>query len=238
MERENRGTVKAALNLIKQKLSWKTVTVAAVVAAVIIFALIWEAVGSGRSNRAGSDENEFAVRSEIQRELDDLDWVQQELLTINEFSRPGDLLEEINGIVIHYIGNPGTTALQNANYFENLSFTEERYASSNFIVDLDGQILQCVPVDEVAYASNARNYDTLSIELCHPDETGKFTEETYAAAVRLTACLCVRLGLTPDDLIRHYDITGKLCPLYFVENEDAWEEFKEDVNQACRNPVG
>lgn len=234
------------LKRVKRKLSWKTVTVAAVVAAVILFAFIWEAVssgdpvfiGGGRSGRKDREENEFAARSEIQRELDDLDWVWQAFLTINEFSRPGDLLEEINGIVIHYIGNPGTTAMQNRDFFENLSVTEERYASSNFIVDLDGQIVQCVPADEVAYASNVRNNDTLSIELCHPDETGKFTDETYAAAVRLTAWLCARLGLTSDDLLRHYDITGKLCPLYFVENEDAWEQFKADVNQVCLNPEG
>jgi N-acetylmuramoyl-L-alanine amidase CwlA len=81
----------------------------------------------------------------------------------------------------------------------------------------------------MAYASNARNADTLSIELCHPDDTGKFTDETYAAAVRLTAWLCNAYGITADSIIRHYDVQGKECPRYFVANEDAWEAFKADV---------
>ena len=134
---------KPAQKKAKLKLSWKTVTLAAVVAAVVLFAIIWEAasggdpviIGGGRSKRTDIEESEFAARSEIQRELDGLDWVWQEFLTINEFSRPGDLLEETNGIVIHYIGNPNTTALQNRNYFENLSVTEERYAEAQKIKD-------------------------------------------------------------------------------------------------------
>ena len=51
-------------------------------------------------------------------------------------------------------------------------------ASSNFIVGLEGEIVQCVPTWEVAYASNNRNIDTVSIECCHPDESGKFKKET------------------------------------------------------------
>jgi len=171
-------------------------------------------------------------RAQAQTEIYELEWIEQMYLSLNNYSRPGTLLNEINGIVIHNIGNPGTTALQNRNFFENLSVTQERHASSNFIICLDGVILQCVPVTEIAYASNARNIDTISIEICHPDDTGRFTEESYAAAVRLTAWLCERFGLTADDVIRHYDVIGKECPRYFVRNEAAWETFKSDVTAA------
>jgi N-acetylmuramoyl-L-alanine amidase CwlA len=82
---------------------------------------------------------------------------------------------------------------------------------------------------EVAYASNNRNEDTISVECCHPDETGKFTSDTYDSLVSLTAALCVEYNLKEEDIIRHYDVTGKLCPLYFVEHEDAWTAFKDDV---------
>lgn len=94
------------------------------------------------------------------------DWIDQQLLTVNPYSRPGKRLLEVNDIVVHYMGNPGTTAQQNRNYFENLSQQtgdNTVSVSSNFIVGLDGEILQCVPVDEVAYASNHRNSDTISI---------------------------------------------------------------------------
>ena len=155
--------------------------------------------------------------------------IKVELLTINDYSRPAIAVDRIKGIVIHYTGNPGSTAMQNRNYFEALKDTKERGASSHFIVGLDGEIVQCVPTWEVAYASNHRNSDTISIETCHMTEDGSYTEETYNSLVELTAWLCKKYGLTEDDLLRHYDVTGKICPKYFVENEDAWAEFKNDV---------
>ena len=91
--------------------------------------------------------------------------------------------------------------------------------------------MQCIPTTEIAYASNNRNADTISIECCHPDDTGAFNTATYQSMVQLTAWLCNRFGLTGQDVIRHYDVTGKICPKYFVEHEDAWEQFKADVQQ-------
>ena len=164
-----------------------------------------------------------------------LDWITVELLPLNEFSRPGTPLEEVNGIVIHYVGNPGTTAAQNHSFFTNLAQTGETYASSHFLVGLDGEVLQNVPLNEVAYCSNQRNDDTISIECCHPDETGKFTDETYDSLVRLTAWLCTELDLTEKNVIRHYDVTEKRCPLYFVDHEDAWEDFLADVKKARKD---
>ena len=154
-----------------------------------------------------------------------------QLLDINEYSRPGIESDGITGIVIHYTANPGSTAQENRDYFEGLKDSHETSASSNFVVGLEGEIIQCVPTWEVAYASNERNKDTISIECCHPDETGKFTEETYQSMVQLTAWLCRKYSLTADTVI-HYDVTGKNCPKYFVENEEAWANFKEDVANA------
>ena len=152
-----------------------------------------------------------------------------DLLDVNEYSRPGTPLEEIKGIVIHYTANPGTTAKNNRDYFQGLKDSHETKVSSHFVVGYDGEIVQCVPSTEIAYASNSRNEDTLSIECCHLDETGKFTEATYISLVRLTGWLCWRFNLTEEDVIRHYDVTGKICPKYYVENPDAWEQFKADV---------
>ena len=159
------------------------------------------------------------------------DYVEQDYLTVNEWSRPGMELEHINGVVIHYVGNPGTTARANRNYFESLSSGEEgTYASSHFVVGLEGEVIQCVPLTEVAYASNQRNDDTLSIEVCHPDETGEFSPVTYDRVVELTAWLCRTFKLDPSrDVIRHYDVTGKECPRYYVENPEAWEQLRTDV---------
>ena len=162
------------------------------------------------------------------------DYVRQDLLPVNEWSRPGTPLENVDGVVIHYVGNPDTTAQANRNYFASLSSGEEgTYASSHFIVGLEGEVIQCIPLTEIAYASNERNDDTLSIEVCHPDETGVFSDVTYWRVVDLTAWLCRTFHLDPmKDVIRHYDVTGKLCPLYYVEHPEAWEDFLVDVEAA------
>ena len=161
-----------------------------------------------------------------------------QLLTVNPYSRPGIATEKITGIVIHYTANPESTAMQNRDYFEGLQETQAVKASSHFIVGLDGEIVQSIPTWEIAYASNDRNINTVSIECCHPDETGVFQDATYESMVELTAWLCLKFDLDEKALLRHYDITGKSCPKYFVDNEDAWETFKDDVKdelKAMRN---
>ena len=49
---------------------------------------------------------------------------------------------------------------------------------------------------------------------------------------RGSSWLCKKFDLTEKDVIRHYDVTGKICPKYFVEDEDAWNQFRSDVKQA------
>lgn len=158
-----------------------------------------------------------------------------DLLDLNDYSRPGTESEKITGIVIHYTANPGSTAQNNRDYFNGLQDTHITKASSHFVIGLEGEIVQCVPTWEIAYASNERNKDTVSIECCHPDESGTFTKETYQSMVQLTAWLCEKFGLDENDVIRHYDVTGKICPKYFVENEHAWEEFKLNVKKALES---
>jgi len=162
------------------------------------------------------------------------DWVAQDLIPVNPYSRPGTPLDQVNGVVVHYTGNPGTTAEQNRSYFANLAVTHETKASSHFLIGIDGKIIQCVPLGEISYCSNDRNVDTIAIECCHPDETGKFSDQTYASLVRLVQWLCEAYRLDSTQVIRHYDITGKKCPLYFVEHEDAWKAFLNDIDEGLK----
>ena len=164
------------------------------------------------------------------------DYVDEQLIPVNDWSRPGDPLQDIRGVVIHYVGNPGTTAHANRNYFASLSNgVEETYASSHFVVGLEGEVVQCVPLTEIAYATKERNVDTISIEVCHPDSTGEFSKVTYDRAVELTAWLCWEFRLDPEtEVIRHYDVTGKICPKYYVEHPEAWHTFRADVSAAVK----
>ena len=153
------------------------------------------------------------------------DWIDQQIIKVDGDSRRGVYLEGVRDIVIHYVGNPGSTAQQNRDYYASRSSE----VSSHFVIGLKGEIIQCIPLHEKSSASNHRNKDTISIEVCHPDESGKFTDASYQSLVKLTAWLCETCDLDSDDVIRHYDITGKQCPLYFVTHEDIWETFKADV---------
>lgn len=156
------------------------------------------------------------------------EWVDEQIIHKHTTARTGILLEDIKNIVVHYVGNPNTTAKNNRDYFDKYTTT----VSSHFIVGLDGEVVQCVPIYERSAASNNRNKDTISIETCHPDESGEFSETTYNSLVKLTAYLCFEFDLSENDVIRHYDITGKICPKYYVENEDEWKTFKKDVGKA------
>jgi N-acetylmuramoyl-L-alanine amidase len=176
--------------------------------------------------------------------------IEEQLLTKNKYSRPCTLLKSVKGIVIHWEGNPGTPAQANRNYFENLKEQmppkDDRFASAHYIIGLHGEVIQCVPDKEVCYHAGAERYTnealrrlssypnncTIGIELCHPDGSGRFTGDTLRSCRELISFLLSAYSLTKADVWRHYDITGKLCPKYFVENESEWEAFTASLTEA------
>ena len=156
--------------------------------------------------------------------------VKEMLITPNKWSRPQIKIGQIKNIVVHWVGNAGSTAENNAKYFDSLKDGRGVYASAHYIIGNDGVVIRCVSENEVAYhASSANNY-SIGIEVCHPDSTGKYTEAAYKALIELLVDLCSRYKLEPTQaIIRHYDVTGKICPKYYVENEKAWKLLKQDV---------
>ena len=153
------------------------------------------------------------------------DYVDVQIIAVDGDSRRGYKLEEINDIVLHYVGNTGTTAQQNRDWYADI-YSE---VSSHFVVGLQGEIIQAIPLDEKSSASNHRNRDTISIEVCHPDDTGKFADATYESVVELIAWLVKACDLEVENVIRHYEVTGKVCPKYYVENNDAWQQLLADI---------
>lgn len=152
----------------------------------------------------------------------------------NKYSRPGTKRNKTTKIAWHYVGNAGSSAMANRNYFNNAP-KHKTSASSHYIIGLNGEIIYCVPEGEVAYTTNSANSYSIGIEMCHPDSSGKFNTLTYNAAVELGADLARRYKLNPlKDFIRHYDVTKKCCPKYWVDNKNAWEKFKKDVNNKLK----
>ncbi len=152
-------------------------------------------------------------------------WITQDL--IYDADPKDSNINRITDIVIHYTANPGSTAKQNRDYFAQ----DETKVNSHFVVGINGEIIQCVPLFMQSAASNNRNHDTISIEVCHPDATGQFTIPAYNSTVKLTAWLCDKYNISRDRVIRHGDITGKNCPKYFMEHEDDWLIFKDWVKK-------
>ena len=179
--------------------------------------VLWLTSGSQSQSVAGKENKNVAQPT----------WIDEQLIQTNGSARRGKKLEEVKNIVIHYVANPGTTAKQNRDYFNN----DDTKVSSHFVVGLEGEVIQCIPLDEISSATNDRNVDTISIEVCHPDESGKFADATYESVVKLTAWLCKKYNLTQNDVIRHYDVTGKDCPKYYVEHPAAWKQLQEDIGK-------
>lgn len=153
----------------------------------------------------------------------------EDLLEVNDYSRPGTRLKKVKNVFVHYTANPRTSAAQNRSYFANLPLTQERSASAHLIIGYDGELIQCIPFDEQAYAVRTRNDDSISIECCYLSEDGAFTQETYDTLIHTLAWLIDKYDLSAEDILRHYDCGGKKCPLYYVEHEDAWDQLLEDV---------
>lgn len=162
--------------------------------------------------------------------------IQEMFLTPNKYSRPQIPLKEVKKIAVHYVGNPNTSALANRNYFENCK-EGGRYVSSHYIVGLKGEVIQCIPLNEWSYCTNQANGYTISIETCHPKSDGIFNDSTYVSLCELCAMLLKKFNLTTNDLIRHYDVTRKTCPLHWTPTKyqseavatARWNRFKQDV---------
>ena len=171
----------------------------------------------------------YKIYQRVTREPVDPPEIMEDFLTENPYSRPGEELKKVKNIFVHYTANPETSAEQNRSYFENLKDTHETSASAHFIIGYDGEIIQCIPLEEIAYAVKGRNYDSISIECCYLSEDGKFTDATYQSLIHLVDWLLYEYNLKPKDVMRHYDEGGKLCPLYYVEHEDEWKAFLEEL---------
>ena len=146
---------------------------------------------------------------------------------------------DIKYIVIHYTANDGDTDEGNGNYFANNIVG----ASAHYFVD-DDSITRSVPDDYIAWAVGGSKYkytkggkfygkctnaNSISIEFCDTKKNGvyDFTEATMKNAADLVKLLMKKYNVPVERVIRHYDVTGKVCPKPFVDDEKAWETFKE-----------
>lgn len=147
---------------------------------------------------------------------------------------------KIKYIVIHYTANDGDTDESNAKYFKRKNIK----ASAHYFVD-DDSVTISVPDTYIAwsvggsryanykitggakYYKIATNENTLNIEMCDTIKNGKHdvSEKTLANTIQLVKTLMNKYHIPLSNVIRHFDVTGKSCPSYFVNNI-SWNNFK------------
>lgn len=185
--------------------------------------------------------------------------IREKLLTINPYSRPvqaGALHQRVEGLVMHWVQNAGAPNEVHWNWWESRKdpTLKRGYGSAHYVID-DNEILLCVPENEVAYHVGAgdfpserytdmarRNFSiypsarTIGIEMCHPNDEGWFTGNVLWQATWLASSICVRYDLNPmEDIYRHYDITGKDCPRYWMNHPEEFYKFKRNVTRMKRD---
>ena len=149
-------------------------------------------------------------------------------------------VSKIKYIVIHYTANDGDTDEANGNYFHNNVIE----ASAHYFVD-DDSVTISVPDDYVAWSVGGtkwsdcpktgggkfygivNNTNSISIEMCDTKRDGKImaTEATMANTAELCKLLMEKYNIDVEHVIRHFDVNGKHCPAYFM-NENSWADFK------------
>lgn len=163
----------------------------------------------------------------------------------NKYSRPGTKRTKTLGIVLHYTANAGGTAKNHADFFDGADGGAYRYAGAHIFVDKT-HALCIIPLAEMAYQANEAtcqikklkanigdyygnaNITTVGVEMCI-EKDGTINEKTFNRTVDVVVELCKKYNLDDGDLYRHYDVTGKLCPLPWVVKPSEWTRFKNAV---------
>ncbi len=144
-----------------------------------------------------------------------------------------DRSKPIQYIVIHYTSNKGDTAKNNIDYFAR---EDNIKASAHYFVD-ENEIWQSVPDTDTAWHCGAKNYkhkycrnaNSLGIEICMLDKYGNIRLNSIENAIKLTKMLMQKYNISIDNVIRHFDVTGKDCPAPMIENESLWVDFKNKL---------
>ena len=139
----------------------------------------------------------------------------------------------IRYIVVHYTGNDGDTDENNGKYFRNNIIG----ASAHYFVD-DDSITQTVPDNYIAWHCGAKKYkhahcrnaNSIGVELCDDVRNGVIypSGKTIENALELVEHLMQKYSIPKDNVIRHYDVTGKLCPAYWCGTKDKDTKWKTE----------
>ena len=142
--------------------------------------------------------------------------------------------QPVRYIVMHYTANNGDTARNNCDYYHRVGGLQ---ASAHYFVD-EHAAMQSVREGDTAWHCGARAYwhpecrnaNSIGIEMCsrkRADGSYYIKPETVANAAALAKDIMQRYGIDTDHVLRHYDVTGKHCPMPWVDDPAQWTAFKD-----------
>ena len=145
--------------------------------------------------------------------------------------------QPVQYIVMHYTANNGDTAKNNCDYYHRAGGLQ---ASAHYFVDEHG-VMQSVREGDTAWHCGARAYwhpecrndNSIGIEMCsrkRADGSYYIKPETVANAAALAKDIMQRYGIDTDHVLRHYDVTGKRCPMPWVDDPAQWDAFKASLS--------
>ena len=140
--------------------------------------------------------------------------------------------QPVRYIVMHYTANNGDTARNNCDYYHRVGGLQ---ASAHYFVDEHGA-MQSVREGDTAWHCGARAYwhpecrnaNSIGIEMCsrkRADGSYYILPETVANAAALAREIMQRYGIDTEHVLRHYDVTGKRCPMPWVDDPAQWAAF-------------
>ena len=157
----------------------------------------------------------------------------EKFMKINKYGRPGTKRRKTTKIAWHFTGQHDVAAKNTVSYFSNVVANGYRvngryiYASSHLVMGLEGEIYHIIPFNEIAYTTNSANAYSVGVECATTGSDDHYTDKEYVSMIKTGAWLAKLYGLDPrKDFIRHYDVTGKICPRYFVNHKSQWEQIK------------
>ena len=172
--------------------------------------------------------------------------IEKKLVT-NKFSRPRSKMAAVKGVIVHWTANAGATADNHYRFFEH---NNNRYAGAHYFVDKN-KIVQLIPENETTYHANETGYSkigkfegykssdgyrgnanscTIGVEMC-VERNGTIHANTIKQTIELIKDINRRHNLSVDDVYRHFDVTGKLCPKPFVNDQLSYQNFKRALGQ-------
>ncbi|MDD3303793.1 MAG: peptidoglycan recognition family protein [Clostridia bacterium] len=147
----------------------------------------------------------------------------------SEMTRKGEEIVSHDFIILHEIGNEYSTLAICKKEIEKLSEQDNIYYSLHYIIDKYGNILQCIPENEISLSCRdiAINYHAISIGCIPCDEKGSFSKAEITSLQALLCDLSNQYNIRQENLLRHYDVVGKRCPHYYVEHPLKFWEIKK-----------